>query len=56
MATRKQRATYFTPLEQEVLMQAYGNFEHIFRKKCNTAAAAREREAAWEKVAARVNA
>ena len=38
------------------IFQAYGDFEHVFLQKCNTAAAAREREAAWEKVAARVNA
>ena len=44
------------PLELEVLMQAYGDYEHIFRRRCNTAAAAKDRETAWEKIAARVNA
>ncbi len=56
MATGKQRAVFFTPLEPEILMGSYGEFEHVFRKKCNTAAAAKEREAAWENIAARVNA
>ncbi|KAK0155343.1 hypothetical protein N1851_002300 [Merluccius polli] len=35
---------------------AYGDFLHIFRKKSNTAAAAKQRETAWEKIASRVNA
>ncbi len=38
-----------------VLLQVYGEYEHVFRKKSNTAAAAKERELAWEKIAARVN-
>lgn len=37
-------------------MRAYGEFEHIFRKKSNTAASTKEREAVWENIAARVNA
>ncbi|KAK0140953.1 hypothetical protein N1851_022063 [Merluccius polli] len=56
MTTDRKRATYFTGLELEVLMMAYADYEHIFRRKSNTAAAAKEREAAWEKIAARVNA
>ena len=58
MATReKKRPTYFTPVELEVLMNAYSEYEHIFRKKKNnTAAAAKEREASWEETAARVKA
>ncbi len=36
-------------------MNCYSEQELIFRKKSNTAAAAKEREAAWEKTAARVN-
>ncbi|KAK0147477.1 Zinc finger BED domain-containing protein 1 [Merluccius polli] len=52
----RKRATYFTALELEVLMMAYADYEHIFRRKSNTAAAAKEREAAWEKIAALVNA
>ncbi|KAK0131223.1 hypothetical protein N1851_034089 [Merluccius polli] len=38
------RSTYFNVLELEVLMPAYGKYEHIFRRRCNTAAAAKERE------------
>ncbi|XP_059215854.1 uncharacterized protein LOC131993817 [Centropristis striata] len=53
---KKQRSTYFTAVELEILMQSYGEYEHIFRRKSNTAAAAKERETAWEKIAARVNA
>ena len=30
--------------------------QHVFTKKCNTAAAAKERETAWENIASRVNA
>lgn len=56
MATGKRRAAFFTPPELDLLMRTYGEFEHVFKKKCNTAAAAKEREAAWEKIAARVNA
>lgn len=57
MATGKQkRSSYVTPLELEVLLRAYGEYEHIFKKKSNTAAAAKERELAWERIAAQVNA
>ncbi|KAK0154266.1 hypothetical protein N1851_003655 [Merluccius polli] len=38
MATGKRRATFFTNLELEILMCSYGKFQHVFRKKCNTAA------------------
>ncbi|KAK0152191.1 hypothetical protein N1851_006423 [Merluccius polli] len=56
MTTERKRSTYFNALELEVLMLAYADYEHIFHRKSNTAAAAKEREAAWEKIAARVNA
>ncbi|KAK0139240.1 hypothetical protein N1851_024171 [Merluccius polli] len=56
MATGKRRATYFNNIELETLMHAYGEYLHVFRKKSNTAAAAKERETAWEKIASRVNA
>ncbi|XP_041653887.1 uncharacterized protein LOC121516593 [Cheilinus undulatus] len=52
----KKRSSYFTMLELEILMKSYSEYEHIFRRKSNTAAAAREREAAWEDIAARINA
>ena len=56
MATGKRRATFFTNLELEILMHSYGEFQQVFRKKCNTAAAAKERETAWENIAAQVSA
>ncbi|XP_067444724.1 nuclear apoptosis-inducing factor 1-like [Thunnus thynnus] len=56
MATAKKRAAFFSPLELEILIRSYGEFQHIFKRKCNTAAAAKERETAWENIAARVNA
>uniref|UniRef100_A0A1A8QLL0 Myb-like domain-containing protein n=1 Tax=Nothobranchius pienaari TaxID=704102 RepID=A0A1A8QLL0_9TELE len=52
----RKRSSYFTPLEQEVLLQTYEEYGHVFSKKSNTAAASKERKAAWEKIAARVNA
>ncbi|MED6279493.1 hypothetical protein CHARACLAT_001387 [Characodon lateralis] len=52
----KKRSSYFTALEQRVLLQAYEDHAHIFRKKSNKAAAAKAREAAWKNIAARVNA
>ncbi|KAK0150949.1 hypothetical protein N1851_007934 [Merluccius polli] len=55
MATGKRRATFFNNIELEILMRAYGEFQHVFRKKCNTAAAAKERETAWENIASRLN-
>ncbi|KAI7803053.1 putative myb/SANT-like DNA-binding domain-containing protein 4-like [Triplophysa rosa] len=55
-ARDKKRSVYFSPVELEVLLQAYSEYEHIFRKKSNTAAAAKERESAWGKIASRVNA
>ena len=41
-------------MELEVLMQVYVEYKHIFWRKSNTAAAAKEREAAWEEIVARV--
>ncbi|XP_032415261.1 uncharacterized protein LOC116717772 isoform X2 [Xiphophorus hellerii] len=52
----KKRSSYFTPLEQRVLLQAYEEHAHIFSKKSNKAAAAKARQAAWKSIAARVNA
>ncbi|KAM4735091.1 uncharacterized protein FYW61_005660 isoform 1-T1 [Anableps anableps] len=54
--TSKKRSSYFTPLEQRVLLQAYEDHAHIFSKKSNKAAAAKARQAAWKNIAARVNA
>ncbi|XP_021166208.2 uncharacterized protein LOC105917517 [Fundulus heteroclitus] len=51
----KKRASYFTALERRVLLQAYEEHGDIFREKSNKAAASKAREAAWKKIAARVN-
>lgn len=56
MAAGKRRTTFFIPLKLEILMRSYGEFEHVYRRKCNTAAAAKQRETAWENIGARVNA
>ena len=53
---KKKSSSYFTTMELEVLVQAYSDYEHIFRRKSNTAVAAKERETARKKIAARVNA
>ncbi|KAK0146638.1 hypothetical protein N1851_014035 [Merluccius polli] len=42
--TTETKRSYFNVLELEVLMLAYGEYEHIFYRRCNTAAAAKERE------------
>lgn len=42
MATSKmKRSAYFTPVELDILMHSYSEFEAAFRKKSNTAAAAK---------------
>ena len=56
MATGRRRATFFTLLELEILMHSNSEFEHVFRRKCNTAATAKEREMAWENIGAWVSA
>ena len=57
MATNeRKRSTYFSPLALDILMHSYSEFEAVFKKKSNTAAAAKERESAWEKITVRVNA
>ncbi|XP_048844130.1 uncharacterized protein LOC125725074 isoform X1 [Brienomyrus brachyistius] len=52
----KSRASNFTPVELELLMMAYAEYEHAISKKGNTIVAAKEREQAWQKIADRVNA
>ncbi|MGH0139152.1 UNVERIFIED_CONTAM: hypothetical protein FKN15_057976 [Acipenser sinensis] len=58
MATGEKRArtSYFSPVAIEILMNAYAEYEYIFKKKSNTVPAAKERELAWQKIADRVNA
>ncbi|KAL0985643.1 hypothetical protein UPYG_G00159860 [Umbra pygmaea] len=53
---KKTRNAYFSPVELEILMTAYGEYEPTLKKKGNTIAAARERELAWWKIADRFNA
>ena len=53
---KKTRSEYFTPIELEVLMTSYDDYKSVFVKKSNTKVAAKEREAAWGKIADRVNA
>ena len=52
----KKRSAYFSPAELDVLLQSYSEYEHIFQKKSNTAASAKQRQLAWENIAAQVNA
>ena len=52
----KRRASFFTAMELEILIRAHGEFEQIFRKRSNTAVAAKERTRAWEAITDRVNA
>ena len=52
----KKRATYFGETELEVLMLAYEDYKPIITKKSNTAASAKERQLAWQKITDRVNA
>ncbi|KAF4079922.1 hypothetical protein AMELA_G00183830 [Ameiurus melas] len=35
-ASNKKRSTYFSTAELDVLMQAYAEFEHVFKKKSAT--------------------
>ncbi|XP_039538961.1 uncharacterized protein LOC120491741 [Pimephales promelas] len=52
----KSRAAYFSEGELEVLMLAYEEYKPIIMKKSNTAAYAKERQLAWQKITDRVNA
>lgn len=54
--SEKKRAAYFTEAESEVLMHAYEEFKPIILKRSNTAASAKARELAWQKIMERVNA
>lgn len=40
----KKRFAYFTPLELEILVHPYSEFEHVFRIESNSATVAKERE------------
>ncbi|XP_057681224.1 uncharacterized protein LOC130909133 [Corythoichthys intestinalis] len=55
MAIHKKRSSYFSPLELQVLLEAYKERENIIRMKSNTAVAAKARKVAWQEIAAKVN-
>uniref|UniRef100_A0A3P9KKR2 Jacalin-type lectin domain-containing protein n=1 Tax=Oryzias latipes TaxID=8090 RepID=A0A3P9KKR2_ORYLA len=44
----KKRSAYVSPAELDVLLQSYSEYDHIFQKKSNTAASAKQRQLAWE--------
>ncbi|KAM9500933.1 uncharacterized protein Hap1MRO34_006915 isoform 1-T1 [Clarias gariepinus] len=52
----KTRAAYFSPNEQQLLMETYEEVKHIICKKGNTAAVIKQRENAWQTIADRLNA
>lgn len=57
MATgNKKRFAYFTPLQLEILVHPYSEFEHVFKIESNSATVAKDREQAWEKIGVAVNA
>ena len=43
---RKKRASYWAPIEQEILLIAYAENEYIFTRKSNTLVATKGRELA----------
>ena len=53
---REEEGYVFHPTEIGNINALTGEFEHVFRRKCNTAAAAKEREIAWENTGAWVSA
>ncbi|XP_029920954.1 uncharacterized protein LOC115368750 isoform X3 [Myripristis murdjan] len=55
MAERKERAAVFTQTEQQILVELYDEYKDIITKKGNTAAINKAREAAWAKIADRLN-
>lgn len=52
----KQRASYFTEIEQQVLLGAYEEDWAVINKKSNTLISAKTRELARQRIADRVNA
>ncbi|XP_060729681.1 GT1 domain-containing protein isoform X3 [Tachysurus vachellii] len=51
----RERAAFFSPFEQEIIMKTFEEYKHIIRAKCNTAAAAKSRVEAWQNIADRLN-
>ena len=57
MATKlKERASFFSAGEQEMIMNAYEEYKTIIMAKSNTATAARARQEAWQNIADKLNA
>lgn len=56
MANIKERAVIFSPSEQNLIMNLYEDHKAVIMAKSNTATAARARQAAWQKIADKLNA
>lgn len=52
----KQRAAYFSAAELQLIMEGYEEVKHLIKTKGNTIAAAKVRQDAWRKIAAKLNA
>ncbi|KAK3568107.1 hypothetical protein QTP86_030881 [Hemibagrus guttatus] len=51
----RERAAFFSPFEQEIILKTFEEYKAIITAKCNTAAAAKSRVEAWQKIADRLN-
>ncbi|XP_058251324.1 GT1 domain-containing protein isoform X2 [Hemibagrus wyckioides] len=51
----RERAAFFSPFEQEIILKTFEEYKAIITAKCNTAAAAKARVEAWQKIADRLN-
>ncbi|XP_076828668.1 uncharacterized protein LOC143474894 isoform X3 [Brachyhypopomus gauderio] len=52
----RERAAFFSQFEQEIILKTFEEYKAIITAKCNTAAAAKSRVEAWQKIAERLNA
>ncbi|KAF5890507.1 uncharacterized protein DAT39_019771 [Clarias magur] len=52
----RERAAFFSPFEQEIILKAFEEHKAVITAKCNTAAAAKSRVEAWQNIADRLNA
>ncbi|XP_060786594.1 GT1 domain-containing protein [Neoarius graeffei] len=52
----RERAAFFSPFEQEIILKTFEEYKAIITAKCNTAAAAKSRVEAWQRIADRLNA
>ncbi len=50
------RAVYFSGEEQEIIIQKYEEYKHVFQARSNTVSDAKAREECWRKIADCVNA